>query len=47
MLEIYAKENGRGIAFAIEEEDEPPPASRNSPDADSNARNKPSLKLVK
>lgn len=47
VLEIYAKENGRGIAFAIEEEDEPPPASSGSPDSEVSARNKPSLKLVK
>lgn len=48
VLEIYAKENGRGIAFAIEEgEDPPPPPPVSSPDADTSARNKPSLKLVK
>lgn len=45
VLEIYAKENGRGIAFA-EEEDAPPPATPPEGDA-GNARNKPSLKLVK
>ncbi|PJD95346.1 MAG: ClpXP protease specificity-enhancing factor [Legionella sp.] len=45
VLEIYAKENGRGIAFPDEEEPLPPvtPAS----DAASTAKNKPSLKLVK
>jgi stringent starvation protein B len=46
VLEIYAKENGRGIAFAIEEEEDPPPASSTS-DSDTSGRNKPSLKLVK
>ncbi|MGL6029598.1 MAG: ClpXP protease specificity-enhancing factor [Legionella sp.] len=46
VLEIYAKENGRGIAFAIEEGDEPPPAVSSDVDA-SASRNKPSLKLVK
>jgi stringent starvation protein B len=46
VLEIYAKENGRGIAFAIEEGEEPPPAASVS-DSDSSSRNKPSLKLVK
>lgn len=45
VLEIYAKENGRGIAFAIEEGNEPPPDSTHS-GADS-SRIKPSLKLVK
>lgn len=45
VLEIYARENGKGIAFAIEEGDEPPPSS--SPDSDAASRNKPSLKLVK
>ena len=46
VLEIYAKENGRGIAFAIEEGEEPPPTS--STDAETaGAKNKPSLKLVK
>lgn len=42
VLEIYAKENGRGIAFAVEDGEEPPPL-----DADNNSKNKPSLKLVK
>lgn len=46
VLEIYAKENGRGIAFAIEEGEEPPPAA-SAPDSDAASRNKPSLKLVK
>jgi stringent starvation protein B len=46
VLEIYAKENGRGIAFAEEEHDEPPPTD--APDSDvSGVKNKPSLKLVK
>ncbi len=44
VLEIYAKENGRGIAFTIEDdEDTPPPAS---PDTEVAARKKPALKLV-
>lgn len=42
VLEIYAKENGRGIAFTIEEGDEPPPSS-----TDNESIRKPSLKLVK
>lgn len=46
VLEIYAKENGRGIAFAIEEGEEPPPAT-SGPESDAASRNKPSLKLVK
>lgn len=45
VLEIYAKENGRGIAFAVEEGDEsPPPTSGSDPDGPTK---KPSLKLVK
>ncbi len=47
VLEIYAKENGRGIAFAIEEDESPPPASSSgSSESDAGTR-KPSLKLVK
>lgn len=46
VLEIYAKENGCGTAFPIEEGEEPPP-SPSSPDSDNNTKNKPSLKLVK
>lgn len=42
VLEIYAKENGLGIAFAIE--DEPPPSTDG--DSGSATRKKPSLKLV-
>lgn len=46
VLEIYAKENSRGIAFAIEEgEESPPPAA--TTDSESSSRSKPSLKLVK
>lgn len=44
VLEIYAKENGRGIAFTIEESDDTPPATTS--DSDAAARKKPSLKLV-
>ena len=40
VLEIYAKENGRGIAFA-DEDDNPPP------EVDKNSVKKPALKLVK
>lgn len=49
VLEIYAKENGRGIAFAIEDEEDPPPASISATTSDSEgaAKSKPSLKLVK
>ncbi len=35
VLEIYAKENGRGIAFAIEEGEEPPPTT---PDKDGSSK---------
>ncbi|HAT1819697.1 ClpXP protease specificity-enhancing factor [Legionella pneumophila] len=45
VLEIYAKENGRGIAFSVDEDDEPPPKTSSS--SDSAIKNKPSLKLVK
>ena len=45
VLEIYAKENGRGIAFAIEEGEEPPPTSTDTDSAGS--KSKPALKLVK
>lgn len=45
VLEIYAKENGRGIAFAIEEDVPPPPST--GPGPDTLSKNKPSLKLVK
>ncbi len=44
VLEIYAKENGRGIAFAIDEE-EPPPSTTGSESG--GTKTKPSLKLVK
>jgi stringent starvation protein B len=51
VLEIYAKENGRGIAFAIEDEEEPPPATTGSSTSESEgtsaSKSKPSLKLVK
>jgi len=46
VLEIYAKENGRGIAFAIEEGEQPPPAA-SATDTEAASRAKPSLKLVK
>ncbi|AAU28759.1 TPA: ClpXP protease specificity-enhancing factor [Legionella pneumophila] len=45
VLEIYAKENGRGIAFSVDEDDEPPPKTSSS--SESATKNKPSLKLVK
>lgn len=45
VLEIYAKENGRGIAFTVEEGDE---AETPTPkDPETTPRKKPSLKLVK
>ncbi|ARB92423.1 ClpXP protease specificity-enhancing factor [Legionella longbeachae] len=51
VLEIYAKENGRGIAFALEDEEEPPPASSGPSTSDAegpvSSKSKPSLKLVK
>lgn len=46
VLEIYAKENGRGIAFAVEEDEGPPPEF-NGPGSDTTSKTKPSLKLVK
>lgn len=46
ILEIFAKENGRGIAFAIEEGETPPPEPMPS-GTDGVAKSKPSLKLVK
>lgn len=45
VLEIYAKENGRGIAFAVEEGEEPPPSSTVT--GSEGSTKKPSLKLVK
>lgn len=50
VLEIYAKENGRGIAFAIEDEEGPPPSSGPSTSNSERltaSKSKPSLKLVK
>ncbi|WP_058533314.1 ClpXP protease specificity-enhancing factor [Legionella saoudiensis] len=49
VLEIYAKENGRGIAFELEEEppSSPPPATAGADAAATMAKSKPSLKLVK
>lgn len=44
VLEIYAKENGRGISFPPEEDFPEPPDSDNKPQK--NIRKKPSLKLV-
>lgn len=44
VLEIYAKENGRGIAFATEDEEDPPPSTSG---ADASSKAKPALKLVK
>jgi stringent starvation protein B len=44
VLEIYAKENGRGIAFPIEEGEAPPPAPSTS---STGSKTRPSLKLVK
>ncbi len=41
VLEIYAKENGRGISFPPDE-DAPPPSAG----SEKSTRNKPSLKLV-
>lgn len=47
VLEIYAKENGRGIAFAVEDgEGEPPPSTADS-SSGGGVKVKPSLKLVK
>ena len=48
VLEIYAKENGRGIAFTVEEDgDNPPPDTGSSSGSEGKGRSKPSLKLVK
>lgn len=46
VLEIYAKENGRGIAFEPEDEP-PPPATTADTETASAMKGKPSLKLVK
>lgn len=46
IIEIFAKENGRGIAFAVEEGTTPPPDPKPS-GTDGVAKSKPSLKLVK
>lgn len=48
VLEIYAKETGRGIAFAASEDDDgdPPPGTKTQGPAPG-AKNKPTLKLVK
>ncbi|MBN9230193.1 MAG: ClpXP protease specificity-enhancing factor [Legionella sp.] len=45
VLEIYAKENGRGIAFEYEESPQPPPEP--APKSLESTKRKPSLKLVK
>lgn len=45
VLEIYAKENGSGIAFPMEEGGETPPPGAS--DSEAVARNKPALTLVK
>ncbi|MFY7698580.1 MAG: ClpXP protease specificity-enhancing factor [Legionella sp.] len=44
VLALYAKENGEGIEFAIDENDLPPSPSNTEKQ---NGRGKPSLKLVK
>ena len=44
VLEIYAKENGRGIAFSADDEEDPPPTTDGNLN---NSKVKPSLKLVK
>lgn len=46
VLEIYAQENGRGIAFAAEDEETDPPPAERANDAETKSRKKPSLKLV-
>lgn len=47
VLEIYAKENGRGIAFELEEPPPPPPTATIGDAEISAIKSKPSLKLVK
>lgn len=47
VLEIYAKENGRGIAFEIEDAPPPPPATSVTDAEVTSIKTKPSLKLVK
>lgn len=47
VLELYAKENGRGIAFEIEDAPPPPPAASITDSEVAVLKNKPSLKLVK
>jgi stringent starvation protein B len=46
VLEIYAKENGRGIAFSVDDEEGPPPTHPSDTEV-SGSKSKPSLKLVK
>jgi stringent starvation protein B len=45
VLEIYAKENGKGIAFELEDVPPPPPVTEDAQVAV--LKSKPSLKLVK
>lgn len=50
VLEIYAKENGRGIVFTTEDGDGTPPPESEHPgpsSSSSSSKTKPSLKLVK
>ena len=47
VLAIYAKENGEGMEFAIEDDDTPPPTSTSPGTDKQNVRSKPALKLVK
>lgn len=47
VLEIYAKENGRGIAFELEDAPPPPPATTMGDAEVTSIKSKPSLKLVK
>jgi stringent starvation protein B len=47
VLEIYAKENGEGIAFELEDIPPPPPPATTEDAEVAVIKNKPSLKLVK
>jgi stringent starvation protein B len=44
VLAIYAQENGRGMVFPQDDEDDPPPAPGEGPDGDSG---RPRLRVVK
>ncbi len=48
VMAIYARENGRGMVFEEDEEDNtPPPATDSAPGENKPARQRPALKVVK